>query len=488
MHVASLPTLPQELINQISTSLPDQDDLLSLRLTNKSLNHKFHDPHLTSIYQCRRIFFVPRSLHNLLKIATDPSGIGNRVQYLKFADSNPYFKIPSFPPASETDSNDVISRRSAKERLVTAGKEFRKEAKVMIALEQDIKILVGVFRNLKNLKGVEIEKFSELPRRWEMNLLYPSLGVKPGCRVPEFMGLIKKNDIRAVGYNTSRRVITAALTAGIKGLERLSNTYSTVSDAFSHNWFDESVPLYSLFPIAFPNLRALEISVCCKGVYSSQPAQSSERNVCEWLEGLGATLEELRFEYLLPAVNLRRMTILPDSRGLPRLKVLRLRSIRIEVGNLLRLLESCKDSLQELKLLSCRTFEVKEGGFRLLKFLRGEVKRLRIFEVGFKDDLVLREGYYPVKVFVNGDWKLDTTKIVVRTKVRQTVFRGFDELEVVVYDRFGVEKSVRKEVDDGETADGFWRGLLDGKWDEWDAVDVEVHNYRVDGLDAAAEA
>lgn len=191
--MASLPSLLQELIHQISEDLSDQDDLLSLRLTCSSLNHKLHSLHLTSIYKTRRTSFVPRSLHNLLKIASDPSGIGNRIEYLKIADSNPYREIVSWP-ASESDSEVTVLRREAREKLTAAGRPFRREAEEMIREEKDIEVLVEIFKRMEGLKEIEIEKSSELPTRWELNLLYPSLGLHPGARTPEYISLLKNND------------------------------------------------------------------------------------------------------------------------------------------------------------------------------------------------------------------------------------------------------------------------------------------------------
>ncbi|KAF3093571.1 hypothetical protein TWF102_007802 [Orbilia oligospora] len=474
--IASLPSLPQELIDQISSSIDDQDDLLSLRLTCKSSNHIFRDPHLTSIYQCRRIFLVPRSLQNLLKIAKDPSGVGDRVKYLQIADSNPYCEILSWPP-SEFDSERTILRRSAKEKLSAAGSEFRGETEEMISSGKDIKMLVEIFENLKNLRGIEIEKFSELPKRWELNLLYPSMGLGPGNQIPEFMSLIKTNDIKAIGSNPSRKVITAALKSGIKSLRKLSNTYSTTHDAFSHNWFEEMVPSFSMFSTAFPNLRYLEISVYFTTMYRGQPLPAGEKNVCDWLEGLGDTLEELRFEYLIPATNLEKTTMLPNGKGLPRLKVLQLRSILIDIDNLSGLLESCKDNLKELKILSCRTLDIKEGVFKLLKFLKKKVKRLRIFEAGFKDEKVTREGSYPVRIHIYGDWESYPVNCMVWTKVQQKVFFAPYDWEIHTRQKFDTGANVVFEIDENDTAEGFWRELLDGKWDEWDAMSPNNYYY-----------
>lgn len=259
--------------------------------------------------------------------------------------------------------------------------------------------------------------------------------------------------IEAVGYNPSRRVITAALKSGTKTLRRLSNSYATPKDAFSHDWFAETVPSFPHFPSAFPNLRSLEIAIC-KSKDSSVPLPRHERMVCEWLEVMGGVLE-----YVTRAVNLPHMTDLPKTKGLPR--VLQLRSIGIDFKNLLGLLETCKDTLEEVKLLSCKALELKEGVFKLLKFLRGGVKGLRIFEAGFKDDKVRRERYYPIKLYVNGAWDAENTKCVVRTKARQTLFHPPNSRSIVTYDRFVVEKSVRREVYGSDTAEGFWRGLLD---------------------------
>ncbi|KAK6498455.1 hypothetical protein TWF481_011047 [Arthrobotrys musiformis] len=539
--MALLHSLPQELIHQVAQDLDDQDDLLSLRLTCKDLNYKFHELHLDSIFRCRRIFIVPRSLHNLLKILQHPSGVGSRLRHLKFADLNPYgdIEVDIFPflmldhddgnvldtpiglctgywgldlwdfgqPRTSTKPNPSreVSHKSQRQRLLKAKRPLCKEAEVAIATDKDLELLFEIFITLeemgllKNIE-IEIEKNSTLRARWEMNLLYPSLGLTPGSRTQNFISLTQRAGVqyRSPQINVSQRVMLALLESPVKSIGKISSRYTAAGDAFSHDWFQGMYHISSRAEASrktFPNVRSLDICVHAAGstnnVGLSLPKH--ERLVCQWLESLGGTLEELKFKYPRPIVRFPRMTIIPVTTGLPRLKTLHFSHITINLTELLVLLGTCRDTLREFKIIECKAVELKRGAFELLRYLRRHTKRLRIFECDFKDDEIRREGYYPITISVNGLWNLDTTECVVKTKVDQWVVRFaggpetlqlHDRVHRKTYEIYRTSKRIKRELDDERnyTASDFWRSLLDGVWDFWDDVNPEAY-YHVDAGD-----
>ncbi|KAK6542426.1 hypothetical protein TWF694_006381 [Orbilia ellipsospora] len=481
MSPAKLNDLPPEIFIRIGTFL-DEDDLLAIRLTCKECNTKAHEAHLTAVFQCRRVYFAPASFGNLSKIGGHPSKANLRVRDIIISCSMPYQTcrdaIVGDTPASKNEKvgggpRGVLSVVSDTSRRLIP------DVEQMQATGDEVVRLAQAFAKLPNIRSIRIERDDSLPlSRSELNLYFPDLKLTPGNRIPKELGEIRGEYIQydaAVSFWDIP--VSAAIRAGSK-LETLIDSHDPeCPEGIPLDWFACSQTRLEAFRDKWSCLRVLKFDVdaSCALKNRSEADSDSEtesypnktrkpekeqlnsRNpaFCTWLESLMGLEElELSSNCLADAEDDYEAYILPTTTGLPNLKKLSLRIMKLDFRNLCNFLRFCKSTLCTLSISECSLENPVSSWFRLLKHIRTQCTNIKVLSLSpslrdYPQDKY-SELYLP--------W-IEARKNPVSRKLIATVGAREDNRT-----NYMLEKDLGRILDANFVPEEFWNSLTNGGW------------------------
>ncbi|KAK6502604.1 hypothetical protein TWF506_003184 [Arthrobotrys conoides] len=384
--MASITSLPTELLDQIANENLDQDDLLAIRSTCKILNTKFQEAHLNSIFSCRRVFLVPASLENLVKISKHPSDVNLRVRKIIIARYVPYTKLSIKSQwRYEAITKEIIQTTDANSDEV---RDLYEHNKYLV-------LLTTAFSNLPNIRTLsfDFEGVEDLSRS-EINLIYPRLEYGPGVRgdgsskalVEEVSRFIAKDNNRyefdypcPTGKDIFSMVLYTAVATGLKGIERIDDSNS--------NWdglMNDQIALkpYYLRQLksTFSNLRTLHMTIHM----ATNAATCLKFKL--WIQAFGQNLEDLKIRNTNYWQSDYDIMLLPHG-VLTKLKIIRFCSFNFEIEDFITFVDGFME-LKLLKLENCNFKDSIEDWYRLLKHLRRNHSALRriVINTKFKGD------------------------------------------------------------------------------------------------------
>ncbi|EPS35384.1 hypothetical protein H072_11241 [Dactylellina haptotyla CBS 200.50] len=469
----ALLSLPLELLEAISKDL-DEDDLLALRMTCNLLNTKARELHLDSIYNRRRVYFVPTSIENLLKIAD--SDMNTRVRQIVISSVTPY----EFDPL-DRETMDEKNWNIAEQALNVIHSEesyqfVESESRRLAEFDEAGPSLSMAFSKLPNLRTIEFERipmdsstgFQDF-KRSELNLFYPAIGLSPGSRMVR--GLEGESIFRPCWqvYEDPRFipvVLYAAKLSDFPHLEIIKDC--PPSRGIPLKWFNISSKTRAAYHRSFRNLRTLELTINYEKELSAggglMPYRTIQLNklFCEWLEGFGSNLKTLRL-YIFEQNGPAPMPFdLPTETGLPNLKSFILSSSVMSFENITKFLGHCKANLEVLKFSDCLFGDPNEDWFQLLQYLKRDFTKLQHFSY------ILFENYdaykwiddlsyvVPTCLTINGSLKKEKTEcdIILGSRViSPNTYLGW---------RIEDKKFISAELEAHSDAAGFWGSMTEG--------------------------
>ncbi|KAK6495976.1 hypothetical protein TWF481_003021 [Arthrobotrys musiformis] len=445
-------SLPSEIFDVISEDL-GEDDLLALRMTCKTLNAKAREAHLNSIYRCRRVFLIPTSLENLVKISKHSSGVNLRVRHVQISILSPYSRgfrnwlingpIEMFEQTENGQSAEIESTLVAMEGISAAQSPevgCREEHKSLLAL---------AFSKFPNLRTLRIgERDGDLVRS-EVNLFYPSLGLVPGNYLPRNLvnaGAFLLGSLKGAYEQAWDIAISAVTASGIPTIE-IIETMGTPDGGgiVPFGWFSFSPQDLSHFRSAFHNLRSLQITL---NVPQAKYENWNSQPLHEWLNVVGTNVVELKL-----SSDYFAGISLPMVVGLPKLRRLTFEQGYLNLDSLIEFSDRRRDTLEELNFLKCNMENPKKSWFMLMKRLMQGPRRLQ------------RLRFISYKPF-DDDMELDLEYILPDLEVRGSLASRESECKVTCpLDEENAEiKFIAKELEAHEGEDGFWESLTDGMW------------------------
>ncbi|KAK6522336.1 hypothetical protein TWF281_002902 [Arthrobotrys megalospora] len=470
--MASIASLPVELINAIAVDL-EANNLLALRLTCKALNLRAWDSHLNAIYQTRTIYFVPASLHNLLKISRHPSEVNRRVHRVLISYTIPYeFRfIYQLPKAVSR-----LGFTSEHDRLALELGDFLNSG-------EDTNLLALAFSNLPNLRSIVLEQISTSGgqacarsfSRSELNLLFPSLGLKPGTSVPKGLDRITVTHVGTqwrgictyarydLGSGIWTKIMAAVAAAGLTSVTTIRYEVDIDEDEDEDEpgvwlkWFSRLSPqCLSSAQALFANLKVLSLTLNpgLEYIYSCANGAEVSRDICKfshWLGVIGRRLESLRLGIVNGASPLAlALPILPSLRSAT------IRSFNLETEDLKNFLGHCKRNLVELEIGDWETDSDEEDWFSLLQFIRREVTGLRKFAMDCRYLITQKATHCLLltRFLVNGDWALGTTRCEVNVEIERPQPPWFT--------KYTVTKQIKRELEAHNDPDSFWSSVTGG--------------------------
>ncbi|KAK6330680.1 hypothetical protein TWF718_002878 [Orbilia javanica] len=463
---ATLLATPVELIHEIASNL-DEDDILALRLTCRTMNLKAREAHLEAKYRTRRVFLVPIGIENLLKISQHPSGVNRRIRRLVFVEQAPYGplsisnrnrNIPGLAPTAGAPD-------PPEQRLLSASKADRVDLFGLYCGETT-SMLTLAFLNLPRVRTIvfDAEPYNICLSRSELNLFYSSLGLEPGTTVPEDLATTKIRIFQNsfVLSNGLSKVLSAAVTAGVTTITKVIDCRTGFRrKERSLNYFIPSHPQrLSRLHKFFANLTILELCLSCSN--GGEPGGNSRklRHFTGWLEAAGQNLKTLRLGlvdlvYDLPLITSRTSIILLPM--LPVLKTVALWSFDLDIPNLRGFLINCKNTLVDLRIFDCTANDNKEDWYQMIWLLHREFHSLRSFELqGWSkmwdiDDPAAPDYALPDSLTIQGSCADPETKCVARLDFGTDLF-------------IRVIRSLKEELEKHADADGFWQSITNGGW------------------------
>ncbi|KAF3901851.1 hypothetical protein AA313_de0209065 [Arthrobotrys entomopaga] len=407
MSPAKLHDLPPEIFIRIGTFL-DEDDLLAIRMTCKECNTKAHEAHLTAIFQCRRVYFAPASFDNLSKIGSHPSKANLRVRDIIISCSMPYQTCRDVNiEDGQAGGNIKIGGRPESSVISETSRRLIPDVDQMQATGDEISHLARAFAKLPNIRSIRIERDDSTPlSRSELNLYFPGLKLTPGKRIPKEMGEVRGEYIQ---YDTAVSFwdipVSAAIQAGSK-LEIITDSHDPeCPEGIPLDWFQCSPTRLNAFRKNWACLRVLKIDVdasCALKDRSEADSDSESEShpgsketkqrkeqlssgspaFCTWLESLKGLEElELSSNCLADAEDDYEAYILPTATGLPNLKRLNLKVMKLDFRNLCNFLGFCKNTLSALSIFECSLESPVSSWFRLLKHIRTKCTKINVLSL-----------------------------------------------------------------------------------------------------------
>lgn len=196
------------------------------------MNTKFQEAHLNSIFSCRRVFLVPASLENLIKISKHPSGANLRVRKIIISKFIPYVQPQFEQPVREFLKN----QRIIADKITETTEAHLAEICVLHKHIQYHVLLTIAFSNLPKIKILSFgAEYIHSLTRSEINLIYPSLQYVPGARdtdVRELSSFILGNSNEWLPFKYNRpssesilfSVLYIAMATGVRGIERIDDS------------------------------------------------------------------------------------------------------------------------------------------------------------------------------------------------------------------------------------------------------------------------
>ncbi|KAF3138187.1 hypothetical protein TWF703_004716 [Orbilia oligospora] len=375
LKMASIPTLPTELLDQIANESLDQDDLLALRSTCKILNRKLQEAHLNSIFSCRRVFLIPDSLENLIKISKHPSGANLRVRKIIISKFIPYTKPY---PKTEWKYKGLNCQKTITNTIIKTTDAHSDEVSDFYENNKYVVLLTIAFSNLPNIKALsfEFEDFEDLTRS-EINLIYPNLGYGPGVHGDGASKAHVHDLSRFIAENTSdwyefeeqspasedilSLVLYIAVATGIKGIERIDDADGDWS-GLQKDQIVLKLSYLKPFVSTFSNLRTLHLTI------QIENNSTASFRFKQWIQAIGLNLEDLRIWNPSYADQSNPPVLLPAGK-LTKLKIIQFWNFNFEIDDFITFINGSME-LRLLKLERCRFHDQIEDWYRLLRYLR----------------------------------------------------------------------------------------------------------------------
>ncbi|KAF3933795.1 hypothetical protein ABW20_dc0103782 [Dactylellina cionopaga] len=471
-------SLSTELIVHLAKDL-DEDDLLALRITCKELNFKTREVHLSSLYHTRSVYFVPASLENLLKVAKHPSDAKSRLRHIRICPSSPYIN-------PERDVRRKLEEQAKAENPVTVtgtGTDGPMPAGLVLKMYEHSKsewpavqhmrqwdlaanMLTVAFSHFPNIQTIELDwKKNHRMTRSEFNLLYPSLGLVSGKRLPnDLVNAISiymiPLDYKHGGYWNI--TLNAALITGLSHVEKISDI-GLFGDGVPLSWFSMPQSQLSKMKSNFSNLRILHLLVTTDGdrrhrgvrtTTISTAVPGTRHALCKWIEHVGTNVEELRLEDMTSAARYDDGCPLPS---LPKLSTLELVGVSLKAESFKELLNSCRMGLRDVTFSQCLLENPKDEWFGIIKDL-SQCLLLRKFNVMMKGQWRKEERYPDIEIY--GDWKSEKTVCQVMPGIQDRHDTYHRSIHILT-------KKLSKLLNDHEEAEQFWDSLTDRRWRQW---------------------
>ncbi|KAK6542421.1 hypothetical protein TWF694_006376 [Orbilia ellipsospora] len=471
--MASITTLPLELINALSIYL-NQDDLLSLRITCKNLDAKVKDSHLDAIFHYRRVFLVPASLENLIRISRHPT-MNQRVRHIQLTTFCPYRLFDDYSmedlrtlnPPNDFDGDFLdsigILNRSSRDHLQDL--EYFEEG------GEDIALLTLAFSNLPNIQKIEIGGIANAKRpsseyqahaltRSEFNILFPSMGMKPGSQLPKGLSRVhasQMSELDSARLRLWRIAMFAAISAPLTKLQNIKGPGHGIMPF----WFISPPSRLIPYRTSFPKLRILDITVVGLTGMNSY----CNTSLLKWLEAVWTNLENLKISNLLDysgSINIHHSisydTTLPTFDTPTKLKRLALHELCLNREALQATLTDCRNTLEFLRLENCKLNrgdpDIKTTWFKFLKFLRRECVAIRelVLVVNYT---TCDEGGHMIPSRLESKGKLGSEESSCEVTTAKNYYNPFP---------YTCTKNLGRELDSYVEPDGFWDSLTDGHW------------------------
>ncbi|EWC47768.1 hypothetical protein DRE_02968 [Drechslerella stenobrocha 248] len=469
----SRPSFPPWLINRMSRYLT-ADDFLALRMTSKTMEELAREPHRKAIYHTRRVFLNPRGIDHLFTIARKGHDVNYRVKNLVIVHNSPY-RI-GLRGYGKRGKNATLFREAAQVVKRTEGSLDGYDLQDLELSICNIRAVTGLFAQaLTLLPKLETISFQRMPcvtlSREELNVFYPSSGMRPGTRIPK--GLIESGALNCPPVNSLGnqlwRVTVDALIATIntrnpcrlRGIHDGSEYASYVGT--SNDWFQAEGVRLGKHKKAFRHLRELSIRVDDFPWNSEAYIGAQILSLEKWLEAVGGKLELLSLTRSDSGWRDGSPTALPSLKGLSRLKRLRIGRFNFEVGEMQRLLKPCA----RLEFLSLDTVimandkDPKNHWLQFLKFLKRRCRRLRYI------DLNLSTQRLPQAISIKRDYilphhlRIGPGALASENPPCKVVFEGENNGRGACYT---TRKMIAELLEKHHHADDFWNALTDGRW------------------------
>ncbi|KAF3901813.1 hypothetical protein AA313_de0206520 [Arthrobotrys entomopaga] len=448
--MSSIAAFPAELIDQIASDLTS-DDLLAFRMTCKTLNNLTRESHLDSLYRVRTIYPVPASLENLMKISQHPSGANERVRHLIMSVCSPHGDTSRYTAFNMPVAGDIGILKAVK-KLSDAHND---ESTGTFKNGGQAYLLTAALLSLPNICKISFKTQKTL-KRHEFNLLYPSLGFKPGKRLPPtpfYTSAVRLAEVPSACQDWWKSLILAVQTSKLSKLREITGSgYAVAGDIF------QAIPI-SAFAIKAPqfSLRILEMEI--KPGTANQDWNS---DFCSWLEIWGANVVELRLKGRFFEST---VFCLPENQVLARVRNLRLYDFLFELENIQRFISLSGRGIKELAFEGCHFKDDKNSWFDVLKQVREECTRVQYFslipvnryEEGWTDDEDEEEEY--------GKYVLPVLKVKGLWGLKETMCKPTMEYAEEVTECPIQPKHIGSELDTAATAEGFWDSITDKYWD-----------------------
>ncbi|KAK6542939.1 hypothetical protein TWF694_006877 [Orbilia ellipsospora] len=472
----SLSALPMELLEAISEGL-DEDDLLVLRMTCSALNTKLHELHLNSIYNTRRLFLVPTSVENLLKVSK--STMNTRVRQIVISSGTP-FEFPFIDPDDMDEKNYALALKIWEEmRNDEVALMMETDSRRLTEFDETGSLLYLAFSNLPNLRKISFERsagshgdmnsrFMRV-KRSEINLFFPGAGLSPGHHMVRGLN---GEGIFTLGweqYGDSKFVCTilhSAMLAGLPHLEAISDRPG--SRGIPLRWFDVSPKKLAAYRESFPNLRTLELVINFDKETNAgggiMPYQTDRWNklFCQWLEVVGSKLELLKLNLFEQSGPADIPFLLSAETGLPNLKSIVMEKAVIDLEDITKFLACCKNNLESLRFADCLFRDPNDDWFQLLQYLKQETPKLQsfAFTLFFEYDAYKRikdvPFVLPSSFVVQGPWESETTECEINLGFRAPETHSSRWC-------YKTSKVISKELAAHTEHDSFWMSITDGK-------------------------
>ncbi|KAK6496121.1 hypothetical protein TWF481_002144 [Arthrobotrys musiformis] len=435
--MAPITSVPAELIDQIGSYGLDQEDLLALRLTCKALGIRAREAHLNAIFSCRRVFLVPSSFENLIRVSKHPSGANLRVQKIIISYSSPY--IHPYDGQTREDF-EIWSAIVAKIRETTEAQSG--EMDDFYQYNRYPVLLSLAFSNLPNIKELSFDfKASKDLTRPEINLIYPSLGYRSGTyrsqpTAAELSKFIADNwddwhKLEYGGYGPRKSdvfsmVLYIIVSTRIKGIERIDDSDGEWSGLPREHLIVSSYSS-SYLKSTFSNLKTLHITI---------DMATSPNAIVEfkrWAQAIGDNLEDLTIW------NSNHGTPNSEAVRLPpgvfrKLKVIRFWDFKFDVDQFLEFIDGCAGP-KSLTLGHCVFEDEIEDWFYLLRHIRRNRRSFReiVLQIHFKA-LDRRNGERETNLVVLISPDSEETSFKVKTQSgRGGLFEGEMALNLASY-------------------------------------------------------
>ncbi|KAK6527454.1 hypothetical protein TWF694_004443 [Orbilia ellipsospora] len=466
-------TLSTDLIVHLAREL-DEDDLLALRTTCKELNYKAREVHLGSLYHTRSVFFVPASLENLLKVATHISGVNSRVRHIRICPASPYIN-------PERDVRKKLEEQAKNEipgeegpmpaglvlKMYEQSKNEWPEVKYMQTWDLAANMLAVAFSNLPNIQTIQFDwKKAHSMTRSEFNLLYPSVGLLPGKRLPADLVNAISTYVIPLDYKHSgywNIVTNAALIAGLSKLEKISDI-GLFGDGVPLSWFIMPQSRLTKMGTAFSSLRILHLTFSDgerrnrAGIINPRPTGTmSRQTLCKWVESVGSSIEELRLEDMTSSARYEDGSPLPVLR---KLKLLELVGLALKAESFKEAIEASQSSLNDIMFSQCLLENPKAEWVEILRDIKAKCQKLTKLNVVMKGQWRRREERFPDIDYRGEDLNSEKSFCLITPGVQE-------RSEFFHRSVHTLQKNLGNLLDQHKEPEQFWDALTDRKWRQW---------------------